>query len=193
MVDRTRGEETGSVRDRLKRIDVAGAAVQDLAGDASYTRGSWNADGTVLFSRPGGLYRVAATGGTPSVVVPPSHDEEFFSEVSFLPDGRHFLVLRRRWDRSWSELHVGALDTTETHALLSGTDLSAPQYAPPFLLFMRGDRLQAQRFDVATLKLSGEPLPVAEQVSHNSNGPGQGFAAMSVSATGVLAYRSSAR
>jgi eukaryotic-like serine/threonine-protein kinase len=169
----------------LKRVDVVAGTVQNIADGAYGWRGSWSAQGTILFMRTGGLYRVPANGGTAALVLSKSSDDEFFSDINFLPDGRHFVVLTRHETSSLNEVRVGALDSADTHVLLSGSDLSAAQYAPPFLLFMRGGRLQAQRLDLATLKLAGEPMSVAEQVSHNADG----YGAMSVSDTGVLAYR----
>jgi len=171
----------------LKRVDVAAATVQNIADGASATRGSWNAEGTILFSRMGDLYRVPANGGTASLVLATGGEDEFFSDVTFLPDGRHFIFLARHEtsSRSRHELRIGAIGSPDTHVLLSGSGLSGAQYAPPFLLFMRGDRLQAQRLDLSTLKLAGEPLSVGEQISHNNDG----FGAMTVSDTGVLAYR----
>lgn len=171
-------------QNQLKRVDVAAGTTQVLVQEAFPRRGSWDAAGTILFSRFEGLYRVSASGGVPSVVLAAKGDE-LLSYPSLLPDRKHFLFLRKRSDRTWSEVRVGATDSGETRELLSGPDLSAAHYAPPFLLFMRGGRLQAQRFDAATLTLSGEAWSLAEQVSHNDDG----YAAMSVSDSGVLAYR----
>ena len=169
----------------LKRIDVDAGTVQDIADGAYSWRGSWSAQGTILFLRKGGLHRVPASGGTPAPVASTGSEDEFFSEVNFLPDGRHFVVLMKHQTSSLNELRVGGLDSADTHVLLSGSDLSEAQYAAPFLLFMRGGGLQAQRLDLATFELVGEPISVAEQVSHNDDG----YGAMSVSDTGVLAYR----
>ena len=172
-------------RGHLKRVDVAAGTVQNIVDDAYSWRGSWSAQGAILFLRKGGLHRVPASGGTPALVASTGTKDEFFSDVDFLPDGRHFVVLTRHDTSSLNELRVGALDSAATHVLLSGPDLSEAQYAEPFLLFMRGGRLQAQRLDLATFELVGEPISVAEQVSHNDDG----YGAMSVSDTGVLAYR----
>jgi Tol biopolymer transport system component len=54
-----------------------------------------------------------------------------------------------------------------------------------FLLFVRGDTLMAQRFAAATLRLSAEPFPVAEQVGYSALFAQGDYA---VSENGVLAY-----
>jgi hypothetical protein len=64
------------------------------------------------------------------------------------------------------------------------------RYAPPgYLLFVRGKTLIAQGFDATRLELSGDAIPIAEQVGSNSI---FGDAMFSVSENGVLAYRGGA-
>jgi len=75
---------------------------------------------------------------------------------------------------------------------LVNTD-SAAFYAPGgdgknYLLWMRGGTLVAQELDVASLRLTGEPHPVADPVAKNAVIAGTNVAA---SASGVLLYGSS--
>jgi hypothetical protein len=56
---------------------------------------------------------------------------------------------------------------------------------PGYLLFVREQTLVAQRFDAASLTLSGEPVPVGEGLGVDT----VGLASFSVSDNGVLAYR----
>ncbi len=61
----------------------------------------------------------------------------------------------------------------------------AALYSPPgYLLFIRQGTLLAQRFDAGKFQLSGDPIPIAEQVPFE--GASRGF---SVSENGVLVYR----
>ena len=77
-----------------------------------------------------------------------------------------------------------SLDSDETTQLLLAESNAA--FAPPhFLLFTRQRTLVAQRFDVSTLKLVGEPSPIVDGVLLAANGR----AAFAVSDAGVLAYR----
>src|SRR6185369_14024849 len=61
--------------------------------------------------------------------------------------------------------------------------------APNFLLFLRGSTLMAQRFDLASLKVEGEPVSVADEVR---GGGANGRNAFSISNEGMLAYRAGA-
>jgi hypothetical protein len=83
-------------------------------------------------------------------------------------------------------VYVGSLDSTETRRLLEG-DGPAVFAAPDFLLFMRQGSLLAQRLNLDTLDLAGDPVPVAARVAI---APGAFNAlAASASMTRSLAYR----
>jgi hypothetical protein len=80
---------------------------------------------------------------------------------------------------------VGTLDSTTSTPLFAST--SHAVYVPQgYLLFMQGGTIVAQVFDPRTLRPSGDPIPLAENVEDN---PGSHRGAFSVSQTGVLAYR----
>ena len=86
-----------------------------------------------------------------------------------------------------AHLLLGSIEPATKPRSLVASD-SNGMFAPPgLLLFVRGERLLQQRFDPDRLEMSGEATTVVEQVLYN---PGVGRADFSVSATGVLAYRS---
>lgn len=60
-------------------------------------------------------------------------------------------------------------------------------YASGHLLFLRGATLMAQSFDVGNFQLTGNPLPLVEQISYDFI---YSKIIVSASATGVLAYQS---
>jgi hypothetical protein len=102
----------------------------------------------------------------------------------FLPDGRHFLYLAAGAQQEKSEIYVGSLSSKERKLLV--TAYSSIAYARPgFLLFSRERALLAQPFDARGLRVTGEAVPVGEQVQHFIDGRG----AFSVSENGVLAYQ----
>ncbi len=83
----------------------------------------------------------------------------------FLPDGRHFLFTASSHRPEIRGIYVGSLDSAETRRLLS--DESHVAYAPPgYLLFIRDWTLMAQPFDAKRLQITGEPFPVADQVTN---------------------------
>ena len=172
---------------KLKKIEFTGGPAQTLADVRGSAGGTWNRDGVIVFGGPG-LYRVSATGGTPTPLTTLDESRKETSHVwpYFLPDGRHFLYLARSVQRENTGVFVGALDSKERKFLLNAD--SSATYAPPgFLLFLRERTLMAQPFDANKLQVAGEPFPIAEQVGSNSV---TGRAFFSVSETGVIAFLS---
>jgi Tol biopolymer transport system component/DNA-binding winged helix-turn-helix (wHTH) protein len=173
---------------KLKKIDVSGGPTQVLC-DARRGGGSWNRNGVILFgSENGGVQRVSAAGGevTPVTALDRSRQEMSHLWPYFLPDGHHFLYLAAIAQQAGGEVYLASLDGKETKRLLAA-DTNAV-YAPPgYLLFVRDGTLLAQRFDVALLELTGEPMRIAEQVQFNDWTHRGHF---SVSENGVLVYYS---
>jgi Tol biopolymer transport system component len=161
--------------------------------DANGQSGTWNRDGVIVMKledRPV-LSRVSIAGGpaTPATILDAARGETSHVWPQFLPDGRHFLFATRssqsEYDRT---ICVGSLDSAARTTLFKAD--SHAVYAPPgYLLFVRGNVLVAQPFDDSLLRVTGEAVPIADQIDV---GPGA-RAAFSVSSTGstsVLAYRS---
>jgi serine/threonine protein kinase len=178
--------------DTLKKVAVAGGAPETIDGSRA-APGAWSQDGVVLF--PGGpqhggvVYQVSSSGGTPTPVtsLDRARAETNHGWPHFLPDGRRFLFLARSNDPEHDGvIHAGSLDSPDRTYLVK-TDSHAIYVPQGYLLFMRVNTLLAQRFDPQTLRLSGEPVAIAEQVERT---PGSFRGAFSVSSTGVLAYRS---
>jgi serine/threonine protein kinase/Tol biopolymer transport system component len=175
---------------KLKKIEVTGGTVQTLCGSIVPRGGTWNADGTILFSPSPNdpIYRVSAAGGTPTVVtkLDPSRQESSHRWPYFLPDGRHFLYSVNGGPQSQG-LYVTSLDGTETQRLLNVPNSIVTYAAPGYLLFRKDSTLMAQAFDANKLQLSGEPFPIAEQVGYEVASFQTFFSA---SQTGVLVYSS---
>ena len=181
---------------KLKTVDVAGGTVETLCGAPGLViGGSWNRDGTIIFgSFPGGIMKVSASGGTatPVTTLDPSRQEIYHGMPFFLPDGRHFIYQRLSSRAGNSGGYIGSIDTKpgeqDLTPLIVGD--SSAGYAPSSepdvgqLLFMRNGLLMAQPFDARMRKLSGAPVAVAENV-----GAFQGDGFFSVSANGILVYR----
>jgi Tol biopolymer transport system component len=136
-----------------------------------------------------GIYRVPAAGGEATRVtkLDPARGEVYHFWPQFLPDGRHFLYLVGQAKREDSALYVGSLEGGEAVRLMQSN--SRAVYAPPgYLLYVREGTLLAHPFDLSALRLTDEPLAVAERVGNFSS---TGNAFFSASADGrVLAYQS---
>jgi hypothetical protein len=138
--------------------------------------------------------RVSSEGGTatPITALNAERGEQLHIAPVFLPDGRHFLYARAG-KPEWQGIYIGSLDDKPGQPppkRLLATDYAAefvpaPEGDSGKILFLREGTLLAQSFDLRKLVLSGEPVPVAEQVA-NFIGSGQ----FSASKNGVLVYRS---
>jgi len=170
---------------KLKWIHAAGGPTTTLAAVENAWGGSWNQHGDILFSPhlTKELWRVSSSSGSVPVQVtqllPSSQSGHVYPW--FLPDGRHFLY----WAFGNVEgrgVYIASLDSPDGRRLID--DATGAVYAPPgFLLFARQSRLLAQRFDLATLALTGPTFVVAEPPSYN----GGDFRCSAT--TGTLVYR----
>jgi Tol biopolymer transport system component len=173
---------------KLKKVDLSSGTVQVLCDAPAGAGGTWGPDGTIVFAPniSGGLFRVSSAGGTPRPVtsLDAAKQERSHRAPWFLPDGRHFLFLSQGPPR----INIGSIDGPDRIEL---TDTqSRALYADGHLLLVRDGTLLAQPFDPASLKTTGEPFPVAEDVSY---APVAGAASFTVSTTGVLGYRTGIR
>ena len=84
-------------------------------------------------------------------------------------------------------IYVASLDSQERKRVVASEHHNAAYSPSGHLLFVRGDALVAQRFDLRRLELSGAPFRVAEQVVPNIIATVQ-IPAFSASANGVLAW-----
>ena len=170
---------------KLKRLDVNSQAIEIVA-DAPVARGgAWQADGTILFApNPAGpLFRVAATGGQPTMATQLAPGQNDHRAPFILPDGKHFIYYARGVPQVRG-VHVARLDGTEPTRLLDA-DGAAVYTRSGHLLFARQGELLAQAFDATGLELEGEPFRVADSVAVN---PGISLASLSASASGPIAY-----
>ena len=175
---------------KLKRIDPANGSTQTIAEVPVPPRGgTWGSRDVIVFSsgNPPRLAQVSSAGGAVTPV--PNADGGIFPRFpSFLPDGRHFLYTDRvRLGGGPASLHVASIEPGFEPKRIVASDSNGVFASPGLLLFMRGITLVQQPFGLDRMEVTGEATPIVEQVFYN---PGVGLADFSVSATGVLAYRS---
>jgi Tol biopolymer transport system component len=184
--------------DKLMRAELAGGSpvvLCDLVG--STQPGTWNRSGTMLFPGSAGLYRVPASGGTPTVLttIDVTRHEMAHAFPEFLPDGNRFLFFIASTDPNTRGIYLSALDAPDSRARILATDRKA-SYVPPragrpgALLFVRGSNLVTQEFDPDTLRLSPDTELVAEGLMTYTLGTlPTGQAPFWSSPAGALLYR----
>ena len=170
----------------LKSVDISGGVPQIICDAPPGLQGAtWNRDGTIIFAGPtGGLWLVRAAGGEPVQLTTPDVERKEVSHrrPHFLPDGRRFLYLAL----PGNTVYLGSLDSKERVSLLTA-ESNAIYADPGFVLFFRQGSLLAQRFDPIKGELSGDAVPISQDVSLAASTAWMG---VTVSQTGVLVHRS---
>jgi Tol biopolymer transport system component len=176
---------------KLKKIDVQGGPPAIICDAPDGRGGSWNQDGDIVFTPTvnSPIYRVSASGGLISQLTrpDPSKNETTHRWPWFLPDGRHYIFLAGSTftpsESATNSIMLGSLDSKETK-LLFHTHYQA-EYASGHMLFLRQSSLMAQPFDPKRFELSGEAVPIAEQLLEDSSIARAWF---SPSVNGLLLY-----
>ena len=167
----------------LKKVSLAGGPAQTLC-EVGFRRGAtWGPDDTIVFSSDAapGLMRVSASGGEPQQLTVPEDGEGGHVWPRFLPDGSGVVFTIISSPLNW-ELAVLSLETDDYRVLTEGTDGSYA--ASGHMVFAREASLWAAPFDTATLELTGDVVPVVEDVQVN----GGGWALYAIAGDGSLAY-----
>ncbi len=177
---------------QLRRVGLEGGAsvaICDVPPGIGLSA-SWGSAGEIVFASVQGeaVFRVAAAGGSPVRVVEPdpSRQEGRLNWPWFLPDGRRFLYLARRFPGASSVMLYEP--GRPPRAIMA--EASRAQYMDTgFLVFARDATLLARRFDEKSGTVTGEAIPVAPHVRYFAS---SGYAAFAVSRTGSVALQSRA-
>jgi serine/threonine-protein kinase len=174
----------------MRRVPVAGGPPQSLCDIEDGRGGSWNRAGEIVFapSWRGGLEAIAASGGarrkltTPDGSVVVSHRWPWF-----LPDGKRLLFLAQAaeggtpGDRSTIELLD--LESGE-HRTLVEANSSMAFSTTGHLLYWRDGALLAHPFDADAGRMTGDYVPLAEDVAFTGNE----LAVFTITGEGTLLY-----
>jgi serine/threonine-protein kinase len=154
---------------------------------------TWLVDGTIAYGRfSGGLWRVSTASGTPSPITKVAPGEIAHRLPRALPGGRAILCTVIRDMIGIQDSSVEAVDlTTGTRTKLVSDATDGRYDGDGQLLFARRGSLFAIKFDAVSLRTSGDPVKIADDVMHAIGGgrPGQasGVAQYDVSVDGALA------
>jgi len=180
----------------VRRIDLAGGTPVPICAGYGIRLGSWGADGELLFSgqiaERTGVFRVPASGGTPTLLASPDHSH---GEVAYrwplLVTRGHLLYSVLGEKPEVSGVYAVSLSQSADRVKLLTTEskptLASDGRGNTYLLWGRGGALMAQQFDARALRLVGNPYTIAETNSARS----ESEAHISASDTGRLAYADS--
>jgi eukaryotic-like serine/threonine-protein kinase len=154
---------------KLKKVDVAAKSVQVICDAPNGRGGTWSKEGVILFTPDVflGIYRVAATGGTPTeeTKLDDTRAESSHRWPIFLPDGQHYIYLSANFAGQFDKnaIFLGKLGTAERHLLVPANSNAA--YAEPgYLIYTQDNALVAQGFDLKTFTVTGDPHPLLKDI-----------------------------
>jgi eukaryotic-like serine/threonine-protein kinase len=182
--------------EKLKTISVDGGRPNVVCDAPAGRGGVWTPSNEIILApdATGPLLRVPAGGGTPTPLteLDVARKEYGHRVPRILPDGEHFLFAVLPGKDGKFEIVAGSLKDKSRVSI--GFMDAMPVYADPgWLLYARQGVLVAVRFDAHALKVTGNPITLADEPT-NILDPATSFTAgnsVSVSETGSLAYYSS--
>jgi eukaryotic-like serine/threonine-protein kinase len=174
---------------KLMKVSLNEGTSLPICDAPSGRGGTWNQDGIILFAPTptGGLFKVSSSGGTPEAVIKSDTSTLSLRWPHFLPDGKHFLYSTQNSQSGSSppdEIYVGSLNDTKGQPIIHVSSNS--QYANGYIFYVRQSILLAQQFSPGSLKLSGDAMPVAENLQYYDIRISGTF---SVSTAGTIIYQ----
>jgi serine/threonine-protein kinase len=172
---------------QLKKVSIRGGAAFSLCPLLATLRGaSWGEDNFVYFSGSNGpVQRVSVSGGTPEAATTLREGERNHRWVHALPGGT--AILYTNWlDTGFdtAAIYAESLVTHERELVVRGGS-DGRYVSSGHVVYARPEGLVAVPFDLASLKVTGPPRPVAERVA---TFPNSGHGQFAVSTGGVLVY-----
>lgn len=181
---------------KLRKTDINGGPVQSVCDyNAALVGGFITADNRIIFGTPArdGIQECPASGGAARSITTLQRGgtETWHGFPSLLPDRRHFLF--GRYAGAESAIYVGSLDGRPEEQLrrrLLPNSIAALYVAESaagnqgHILFSLDGTLMAQGFDAERLHLTGEAVPLAENLAS--------WFSFSASSDGKLAYLTAA-
>jgi Tol biopolymer transport system component len=168
---------------KLKKISPLGGPAQTIADVPGFVDAAWSPEGDIVYraTNRAALLRLSAAGGpsTPVTRLNESLTENSHRFPQFLPDGRRFMFVSRCGQRENNALYIGSLDSPALTRVMPAH--SQVRYVPQApgrlgrLLFYRDGAVMSQAFDPEATRLSGEPVPLVDDVDYNPTGLGASF------------------
>ncbi len=175
---------------KLRKIDTAGGPPVTLCGAENGKGGSWGPEGRILFAPAHNtpISVVSAAGGDPQPVTELAEGVVGHRFPTWLSGGRFLFLSRSASGAESDRIMVAEIGKVgpgrEVVAAASNVVVASGQ-----LLFVREGTLMAQPFDESTAEVTGEAVPIAEDVLYLG---GARCGVFSASKTGLMAYQTGA-
>lgn len=179
---------------QLKKVPISGGPAQLIGDFEMIADGSWGSSGMILYDgvATDSISMVSASGGPPVAVtkINGERGETYHSWPEFLPDGEHFLFLSSSDTALYGDSHnlqIGSIYSDERISLFPVS--GRVKYCEPgYLVYVKDKTLLAQPFDADKLETTGEPIPIAENISSSFR---TSISSFDVSDDGTLVYLTS--
>ncbi len=153
---------------KVKRVGLLGSP-SAVIGDAPDARGgSWSKDGTIIYAATtsSALTAIGASGGAPHPATQMMPGDGTHRFPSFFPDGDHFVYFKQGAPATQG-VWIASLSSKAT-ARLIGARLAAVACDEEEIAYVRDGVLLIQHVDFKRLSLTGEPRPVAQNLTLTS-------------------------
>ena len=167
----------------LQKVSILGGppvTISELPG--TLAGASWGPDDVIVFGAGGGLLRVSGAGGEPEAITTP--EAVFHTMPDILPGGAAVLfTIGQGPGGSQNDIALLDLDTGDHHVIIPGG--THAKYSPTgHIVYGVEGTLRAVTFDLDTLEITSDAVPVVEGVLTKING----LAAFDFSDSGSLVY-----
>jgi serine/threonine-protein kinase len=174
---------------KLKKVSLSGGVPVTLAdAGGGFFGGTWGSDGTIVFAPTDvGFARVSSNGGDARSLTTLDATKKDGGHLwpSFLPDGKSVLMTVGTVGTSLERASIDllSLESGRRTTLIPGGTYA--RYVPSgHIVYGTSGTIMAVPFDVATLTVTGQAVPMVDGVVQSQMGAVQ----FSVSDTGTLAY-----
>jgi serine/threonine-protein kinase len=156
---------------KLRKISIDGGTAVDLADVRNARGGSWGDDNHIVFMPDfySGLWRVPAVGGSPVQLTVPADDRTTHRWPQVLPGSKAVIYTSNASLFAYenSDIVLQPLPSG-TPKVLQKNAFFGQYLASGHLMFIHKGTLHAAPFDTKALSISGEALPVLDDVSTGS-------------------------
>jgi dipeptidyl aminopeptidase/acylaminoacyl peptidase len=173
---------------KLYKLGIDSRVLTALTDVPDGTGISWGVADSIVYSRPGprgGLFRIAAGGGTPVSIASPDSKagEQDYLTPEVLPGGSVAVFVVRSASEGNSRFSIvgRSLASAEQKVLVNAA--VAPRYVDGYLLYVQGSVLTGIRFDASSLSVTEPAVPLVNGII--SKGSTANFG---VSHDGTLTY-----
>jgi serine/threonine-protein kinase len=172
----------------LKKVSLGGGTPVTLDGESRWGFGTWEPDGTIIYSRSyrSGLWRLTENDGEPTAltVLDSARGELAHWYPQVLPDGEHVLFTAFNTPIDRSTIEIASISSGERRILIHGA-VDGRYVRTGHILYARDEVVFAAPFDERSLEVTGSAVPVIDDVAMDHV---EGRAVFSVSTDGTLAY-----